>query len=106
MTAKYSPIDRLIYIYKDNGERERTMTPEEWRELCEWVENKKAFARFRGRFVFSSGTGWQGIDYISDALGMTVFIRPDTDLGVRDCNDMMERIGHMTDTEKMALIGQ
>lgn len=57
-----------------------------------------------GKFVHENGAGWVGIAYVSDSIGKTVFIRPDTDLGVIDCQKMMECIERMSDEEKFALI--
>lgn len=57
-----------------------------------------------GKFVFSSGQGWIGIDYVSESVGMTMFIRPNTDLGVIDCQEAMERIERMTEQEKQELV--
>lgn len=57
-----------------------------------------------GKFVYSSGQGWQGIDYVSESVGMTVFLRPDTDHGIIDCQNMMERIKNMSNADKIALV--
>ena len=57
-----------------------------------------------GKFVHENGPGWVGIAYQSESVGMTVFIRPDTDHGVNDCNEMMARIERMTEAERMALV--
>ncbi len=65
---------------------------------------EEATPKLPGQFVHECGEGWVGIAYQSESLGMTVFIRRDTDLGVRNCNDMMERISRMSENEKLALV--
>ena len=57
-----------------------------------------------GSFVYSHGDGWIGIDYASHALGCTVRIWNDTDIGVKEQTELMERIQRMTNYEKAALL--
>lgn len=57
-----------------------------------------------GSFVYSRGDGWIGIDYVSHALGCTVRIWSDTDIGVKEQTELMERIQRMTNYEKAALL--
>lgn len=79
--------------YSPNAEMQKTEAPE-----------AEAVPALSGQFVHERGEGWVGIAYQSESVGITVFIRRDTDLGVRDCNDMMERISRMSEAEKLALV--
>lgn len=59
-----------------------------------------------GKFVMSGGgdSYFVGIDFVSRSLGCTVWARGNTDLGLRDRDEMMERIGRMTNYEKSNLV--
>lgn len=57
-----------------------------------------------GYFCHERGNDWVGVAYVSDSISKTVFIRRDTDSGLRDCNSMLSLIKNMSNNERQELI--